>query len=104
MFKSVRVLRLKHGQELFSELNSYCKRKGISSAIIIGMIGSLEKLKLGAVDSLLLSEELDEKKIEEFEAQAKKVGTTIKIISTETREGVQLRDMGKVAAILRYEV
>ena len=65
---------------------------------------TMEKLKTGAVDTLLLSEELEEKKVEEFEAEAEKVGTTIKIISTETREGVQLRDLGKVAAILRYEV
>jgi len=64
----------------------------------------MKNLKLGAVDTLLLSEKLDEKKMEEFENEAKLVGTTVKIISTETREGVQLKDIGKVAAILRYEV
>jgi len=64
----------------------------------------MKNLKLGAVDILLLSEELDDKTIEDFENAAKLVGTDVKIISTETREGVQLRDMGKVAAILRYEV
>jgi len=31
------------------------------------------------------------------------MGTTIKIISTDTREGVQLKEMGGVAAVLRYE-
>jgi peptide chain release factor subunit 1 len=61
-------------------------------------------LKMGAVDILLLSEELDDKKIEEFENEAKLVGTDIQLISTETTEGVQLKAMGKVAAILRYEV
>lgn len=64
----------------------------------------MKNLQMGAVDTLLLSEDLDEKKIEEFEDQAKLVGTTVKIISTETSEGVQLRDIGKVAAILRYEI
>lgn len=63
-----------------------------------------ENLKNGVVDILLLSEELDEKKIEEFEKEAEKFSTEVRIISTETREGVQLRDMGKIAAILRYEV
>ncbi|MEK6808129.1 MAG: peptide chain release factor aRF-1, partial [Nanoarchaeota archaeon] len=62
----------------------------------------MENLKLGAVELLLLSEELDEKKIEEFEESAKKFGTEIKLISTDTREGVQLRDIGKIGAILRY--
>jgi len=64
----------------------------------------IKKLEMGAVDKLLLSEALDEKKIEEFENLAKPVGTEIKIISTQTREGAQLRDLGKIAAILRYEV
>jgi peptide chain release factor subunit 1 len=64
----------------------------------------MKNLKLGAVDIILLSEKLEDKKLEEFESEAKKMGTEIKIISTETREGAQLVDMGKVAAILRYEV
>jgi peptide chain release factor subunit 1 len=64
----------------------------------------MKNLKLGAADTLLLSEKLDDKKMEEFEKEAKLVGTNVKIISTETSEGVQLKNMGKVAAILRYEV
>ncbi len=63
----------------------------------------LRLLKMGAVDTLLLSEALEDKTIEDFETEAEKLGTTVKIISTDTREGVQLRDMGKVAALLRYE-
>jgi len=64
----------------------------------------MSKLKIGAVDILLLSEDLPEDKIEEFENAAKPFGTNIRIISTQTREGVQLRDLGKAAAILRYGV
>ncbi len=64
----------------------------------------LADIKLGAVDTILLSEALDEADIELFETEVKPFGTKIEIISTETREGVQLRDIGKVAAILRYEV
>ncbi|MCH8003366.1 MAG: helix-turn-helix domain-containing protein [Nanoarchaeota archaeon] len=64
----------------------------------------MKNLKLGAVDTLLLSEKLDDKKLEEFENEAKKVGTDVNIISTETPEGIQVRDMGKVVGILRYEV
>lgn len=61
-------------------------------------------LELGAVEVLLLSESLDEAKIEEMELLAQKFGTTIVIISVETREGAQLKDIGKIAAILRYKV
>jgi len=64
----------------------------------------MKKIKMGAVKKVLISEDLDDEKIEEFEEEAKKVGSEIEIISTETREGVQLKEMGKVAAILRYEV
>lgn len=61
-------------------------------------------LKQGAVDILLLSDTFDDKKVEEFEKEAETMNSKVEIISTETREGAQLKDMGKVAAILRYEV
>ncbi|MEE9525984.1 MAG: peptide chain release factor aRF-1 [Candidatus Woesearchaeota archaeon] len=64
----------------------------------------MDKLKMGVVETVLLSEALEEEKIEEFEKQAEKTGSEVRLISTETREGVQLREMGKVVAILRYEV
>ncbi len=61
-------------------------------------------LGMGAVDILLLSEDLEDSRIEEFEKIAESLGTRVEIISTETREGVQLRDLGKIAAILRYKL
>lgn len=69
-----------------------------------GIVEVKKAIEMGAVDVLLLSEALEEKEIEDFEEIAKQYRTEVKIISTETREGVQLRDLGKVAAILRYEV
>lgn len=64
----------------------------------------MDNLKMGIIETLLISEDLEDQKIENFEKEAKKVNSKVEIISTETREGVQLRDLGKVAAILRYEV
>ena len=64
----------------------------------------MNDLKMGVADTILLSEDLDEDEIDAFEKEAEAMGSTIAIISTDTREGVQLRDLGKVAAILRYEV
>ena len=60
-------------------------------------------LDIGAVDILLVSESLDDDYISKMEEKAKELNSTVKIISVETREGVQLRDIGKIAAILRYE-
>lgn len=64
----------------------------------------IKNLSMGTVDILLLSESLDDAAIEKFEKEAEKFATKVEIISTETREGAQLKDFGKVAAILRYEV
>lgn len=58
----------------------------------------------GAVDTILVSEALDEAKLDELEAAAEPMGTKVEVISVETREGVQLRDMGMTGAILRYAV
>jgi len=61
-------------------------------------------LSMGAVEVLMLSEALDDSLMDELDALARKFSTEVRIISTETREGVQLRDIGRVAAILRYPV
>jgi len=72
--------------------------------VTYGEKNTLKALEMGAVATLLLSEVLDEQKIEQFEITAKTFSTEIKIISVETREGVQLRDIGKIGAMLRYPV
>ncbi len=64
----------------------------------------LKKLQMSAVETLLLSESLDDSIITQFEQEAAKYGTAVQIISTETREGIQLKEFGGIAAILRYEV
>jgi stalled ribosome rescue protein Dom34 len=47
---------------------------------------------------------MEEDKIFQYEEMAQEGGSTFKLISVETREGVQLRDLGKIAAILRFEI
>lgn len=61
-------------------------------------------IDLGAVDVLLLSESLDDAVIDELTEKAGKFGSSVALISTATREGAQLRDLGGVAAMLRFEV
>ncbi len=72
--------------------------------VTYGEQNTLKALEMGAVATLLLSEALDEQKIEQFESTAKAFSTEIRIVSTETREGVQLRDIGKIGAMLRYPI
>lgn len=61
-------------------------------------------IALGAVETLLLSESLDDKLIADLEKECENMGGDTQIISLETREGSQLDKMGGVAAILRYAV
>lgn len=63
-----------------------------------------DALEKGAVEVLLLSETLEDSKIEEFEKIAEQYSTDVQIISIETREGKQLEDIGKIAGILRYKI
>jgi peptide subunit release factor 1 (eRF1) len=61
-------------------------------------------LGMGAVDKLLISEGLDDEKTDELEEEAENQGTDLQIISTDSAEGTQLRDLGGVAAILRFSI
>ena len=52
MFKKVHVFRVKPGQELLSNIASYCREHGISSGVIIGIIGSVERARLNFLKEL----------------------------------------------------
>ncbi|MBI2573266.1 peptide chain release factor aRF-1 [Candidatus Woesearchaeota archaeon] len=72
--------------------------------ITYGEKETLRALEMNAVDVLLLSEALPEEMVFSLSEKAELGGTTVRVISTETREGVQLRDLGGIAAILRFEI
>ena len=61
-------------------------------------------LSLGAVDTVLISENYDDKIMQEIEDLVKASGATIHIISVDIKEGQQLRELGGIAAILRFAV
>ena len=46
MFKRVHVFRVQPGQELLGSIAQYCHEQAISSGVIIGIIGSVEKARL----------------------------------------------------------
>ncbi|RZN37760.1 MAG: peptide chain release factor 1 [Methanophagales archaeon ANME-1-THS] len=62
------------------------------------------KLELGAVETLLVSEELEPELVRDFVSRAELTGTDVEFISTDFEEGAQLkRAFGGVAAMLRYK-
>jgi len=52
LFKKVHVFRVKPRQELAGEINGYCRQHGISSGVVIGIIGSVENIKLNFLKEL----------------------------------------------------
>ena len=72
--------------------------------VAYGMAEVRKALEFGAVDVLLVSEDLDEDVIEELEKKCEEYGTKLQLISNETREGKQLIDLGGIAALLRYAI
>ena len=61
-------------------------------------------LEYGAVAKVLISEIEEEGIMDEIEGLAEQSGAEIFIISMDTPEGRQLKDLAKVAAILRYAI
>jgi len=61
-------------------------------------------LMKGSVDTLLLSEDLEDDYIDNITTKAEKFGTKVELVSMETKEGVQLKGLGGIGAILRFAV
>jgi peptide chain release factor subunit 1 len=61
-------------------------------------------LKYGAVDILFLSKDVDKTLALELKTMAKSIGSKIEIISTDTEEGQQFKNLGGIGSILRFKV
>jgi len=86
-------------------MKEFFERLGKSSEkVAYGMEKVKEVLEFGAIETLLLSDSLEEKEIEFFETEAIKYDTEVRMISVDTDEGKQLKDLGGVGALLRYAV
>lgn len=85
-------------QKFFQQLQENIKK------VAYGKAATLKALEMNAVDLLLLSESLDEDDIMAMEEKAQAGGAKVRIISVETREGNQLKDLGGVAGLLRFEI
>jgi len=75
-----------------------------NSKAAYGKANVKKAIEYGAVEILLISESLDNELIEEYIEAVEKFNSTYEIISIDTNEGVQLKELGGIAAILRYPV
>ena len=61
-------------------------------------------LQMGAVDVLLVSEDIEDEELEILEQKAEAIGATVELISLETMEGRQIKEFGGLVAILRFKI
>ena len=61
-------------------------------------------LQYGAVDILLLSKVLDKGVMRELKKMAEGIGASVEVISIETSEGEQFKNLSGMGAILRYKI
>ncbi len=102
--KSQEVLE---NEEIFQEkkiLNEFFTRLSKDDKVAYGVKEVIEAIKMGAVEKVILSESLDEELIEKIEELAKQYNTETIIVSTDTEEGEQLKQIGGIGAFLRYKI
>ena len=61
-------------------------------------------LELGAAEKVLISERVEESKIDELKIKAKNIGAEVVMISVETEEGRQFASIGRVGVFLRFPI
>ncbi|MBU2639711.1 MAG: peptide chain release factor aRF-1 [Nanoarchaeota archaeon] len=72
--------------------------------IVYGETETVKALNNGVVDTLILSEDIEDKLAEKLETLASQFGSSTEIVSTDTQEGMQLKSLGGIGAILRYAI
>ncbi len=104
------------GEDLIKEASIFKEKKILQrflnelprpGGLAIHGLGNVQKsLELGAVDTVILYEkfpELDGKDaIEYFEEKVENYSTKLVVVSDQTREGLQFRELGGIGALLRY--
>ncbi len=71
--------------------------------VVYGKDATKTALEKGLCALLLVSESIDSKVIDELKEIANNFSTAFELISTETEEGIQFKQIGGVGAILRYD-
>lgn len=61
-------------------------------------------LDAGAVDTLIISKKISRKEIQELVEQARNIAAKIELVSEETEEGQQFKNLGGIGALLRFAI
>ena len=61
-------------------------------------------LEVGAVGTLIIDKKLGRKQVNELEAKAKNIAAKVELVSEETEEGQQFKNLGGIGALLRFQI
>ncbi len=81
--------------------NFFEELKKDSGMVVYGKEKVMKTMKMGAVETIIVSEGLE---TEEIAEEAKQYGTKIEIISRDSREGEQLFELSGIAGFLRWKL
>jgi peptide chain release factor subunit 1 len=86
-------------KELLEKFFSELQKEG---NVVYGKEETQKALEEGAVDILLISESLEDL-VEDLSEKAKQYGTKVELVSVDTPEGVQFKELGGIGGLLRYK-
>ena len=96
------------GQEIIHEkkvLEKFFQTLGENPKLTALKESPVEKaLEFGAVDTLILSKDLDKELSKKLKEKAENTGAKIEVVSSETEEGIQFKNLGGIGAILRFKI
>lgn len=82
-------------------LNDFFKQLERGELVTYGKEETLKALRIGALKTLIISESLES---EEIENECKNYNTDIIIVSEDTREGKQFKELGGIGGFLRFKL
>ena len=94
-------------QEIIKEqkiLDNFFEKLGKGKKAVHKKEAVEKALKIGAVDTLILSNKLKKAEIIELTKKAESISAKVEIVSVETSEGEQFFNLGGIGAILRFEI
>jgi peptide chain release factor subunit 1 len=72
--------------------------------VVYGEKETVKALNNGVVETLIISEAIEDQLGDELEEKAVQFGSNTEIVSTDTQEGQQFKHLGGIGAILRYSM
>ena len=76
----------------------------IPEKTVYGLEDVKKALEAGAVQLLIISKKLDRKYITEYTQKAENISAKVVLVSEETEEGRQFASLGRIGAILRFDI